>query len=131
MKKRFIEWIFTKIYTNTKERSVKINELEVYWCFLGENIGDEENGKGEEFRRPVLIFKKFNNNIFWGIPMSTKIKENRFYIKVVLKNIIQSAMISQLRLLDVKRLDFKIGYLSRKDFDSVEKGIINLILGNK
>ncbi len=60
--------------------------------------------------------------------MSTKIKYNKFYIKVTLKNIVQSAMISQLRLLDVKRLDIKIGYLSKEDFDSVKKGVINLIL---
>ena len=63
MIKRFIEWIYAKIVIDKKERTVHIKECEVYWCILGENIGDEENGKGEGFKRPVLVIKKFNNNI--------------------------------------------------------------------
>jgi mRNA-degrading endonuclease toxin of MazEF toxin-antitoxin module len=127
MLKRFIEWIYTKIYIDTKLRNISINEGEVYWCILGENIGDEENGKGEEFHRSVLVFKKFNRNIFWGIPMSTKIKDGPYYIKVLLKNIEQSVMISQLRILDTKRLDKKIGYISKYDFYVVRKSVIFLI----
>lgn len=127
MIKHFIDWIITKIIIDKKERLVQIKEGEVYWCSLGENIGDEENGKGYIFRRPVLVFKKFNKNIFWGIPMSTKIKDNRYYINVKLKNIEQSVMISQLRLLDTKRLDEYIGYISKVDFLKIQIQIINII----
>jgi mRNA interferase MazF len=74
-----------------------------------------------------LVFKKFNNNIFWGIPLSTKIKDNKFYIKVILKNVEQSAMISQLRVLDTKRLDQYIGYISKVDFVKIQIQIINII----
>jgi mRNA interferase MazF len=91
-------------------------------------VGDEENGKGGQFRRPVLVFKKFNNNIFWGIPMSTKNKENPYYIKVLLKDVVQSAIISQLRILDTKRLDYKIGYVSKTDFDLIKNKIMEVIL---
>jgi mRNA interferase MazF len=112
MIKHFIDWIITKIIIDkTQRRDFIINEGQVFWCSLGENIGDEENGKGYIFRRPVLIFKKFNNNLFWGIPMSTKNKDNKYYVKILLKNIEQSAMISQLRVLDTKRLDEYIGYI--------------------
>lgn len=86
MIKHFIDWIITKIIIDKKERLVQIKEGEVYWCSLGADIGDEENSKGKIFRRPVLVFKKFNNNIFWGILLSTKIKDNKYYIKVKLKN---------------------------------------------
>ena len=127
MVKRFIHWIYEKIIIDSKERVTLIKECEVYWCNLGENIGDEENGKGEGFKRPVLILKKFNNNIFWGIPMSAQVKENKYYIKVTLKDVVRSVMISQLRLLDVKRLDIKIGYISREDFDLIRKSIIDLL----
>ena len=127
MIKHFIDWIITKIIIDKKERLVQIKEGEVYWCSLGENIGDEENGKGKIFRRPVLVFKKFNNNIFWGIPMSTKIKDNRYYINVKLKNIEQSVMISQLRVLDTKRLDQYIGYISKVDFLKIQIQTINII----
>lgn len=125
---KFIDWIHIKININSKERVSQIKEMEVYWCALGENIGDEENGKGCDFCRPVLVFKKFNNSIFWGIPMSTKNKENPYYVKVTLKDVRQSVMISQLRIFDTRRLDKKIGYISREDFIAVKNSIINLIV---
>jgi len=127
MIKKFIDWIITKIIIDKKERGTVIEECRVYWCSLGENIGDEENGKGDDFRRPVLIFKKFNNNIFWGIPLSTKIKDNKYYIKISLKNEEVSAMISQLRILDTKRLDEYVGYISRVDFIKIQNRIISII----
>jgi mRNA interferase MazF len=128
MIKHFIDWIITKIIIDkTQRRDFIINEGQVFWCSLGENIGDEENGKGYIFRRPVLIFKKFNNNLFWGIPMSTKNKDNKYYVKILLKNIEQSAMISQLRVLDTKRLDEYIGYISKSDFIKIQNQIINII----
>lgn len=127
MAKKFISWIFNKIIIDKTNIEREIKEHEVYWCSFGENIGFEQNGKGEDFRRPVLIFKKFNNNIFWGIPMSTKIKDNRYYVKILLKNIEQSAIISQLRVLDSKRLDDKIGYISELDFWKIKLKIIDIL----
>lgn len=127
MFKRFIDWIYLKNNIDKKERFIQIKEGEVYWCFLGENIGDEENGKGDVFRRPVLVFKKFNNSIFWGIPMSTKNKDSIYYVKVLLKDVEQSAMVSQLRILDTKRLDVNIGYISKIDFLRVQDSVINII----
>ena len=128
MLKHFIGWIFAKIIIDNKPRLIELKEGEVHWCALGENIGDEENGKGEVFRRPVLIFKKFNNNIFWGIPMSTKIKEhNKYYVKVLLKNVYQSVLTSQLRILDSKRLDQYVGYISKDDFMKVKRAIYYIL----
>jgi len=127
MFKRFLDWIQAKIIIENKNRASQIKEMEIYWCALGENVGDEENGKGDDFCRPVLIFKKFNNNIFLGIPMSTKNKDNMYYIRVVIQDSIQSAMISQIRILDTKRLLKKIGYISREDFERVQDSVIKLI----
>lgn len=128
MIKYFIDWIITKIIIDkTDRRDFIINEGQVFWCSLGENVGDEENGKGDIFRRPVLIFKKFNNNLFWGIPMSTKNKDNKYYVKILLKDIEQSAMISQLRVLDSKRLDQYIGFISKNDFIKIQNRINNII----
>ena len=60
--------------------------------------------------------------------MSTKIKDNNiYYIKVLLKDLEQSAMISQLRILDTKRLDLYIGYISKMDFIKVQGSVKKLI----
>ena len=48
---------------------------------MGKNIGFEQDGKGENFVRPVVIIKGFNKNMFFGIPLSTKMKEGKFYYK--------------------------------------------------
>jgi mRNA-degrading endonuclease toxin of MazEF toxin-antitoxin module len=123
----FTTWLTRKFALNSLERIYRIKEGEVYWCSLGINVGDEENGKGVNFRRPVLIFKKFNNNIFLAIPLSTKNKENKYYVPVTVKDVMQSAMISQIRILDTKRLDEKVGYISKSDFENVRARVIEMI----
>ncbi len=42
--KIYLDWLYKKILLTEKERSSQIKEGEVYWCHLGENVGDEENG---------------------------------------------------------------------------------------
>lgn len=61
-------------------------EKEVWWLSIGVNIGYEEDGKGRNFARPVLILRKFNNQLFLGIPLSTKTKANIYYIEFVNQN---------------------------------------------
>jgi mRNA interferase MazF len=56
----------------------KFEEGQIWWCYLGENIGHEENGKGDKFLRPVVILKKFNHRIFYAIPTSTQNKNNKY-----------------------------------------------------
>jgi hypothetical protein len=48
-------------------------------------------------------------------------------MKVVLKDVEQSVILSQLRLLDTKRLDTKIGYLSELDFLRVQDSIVKIV----
>lgn len=58
---------------------------------MGVNIGYEEDGKNEKFERPVLILKKFNQYLILVVPLSSKIKNNKYYfekIKNKIKNII-------------------------------------------
>lgn len=123
----FLEWVHHKCTINSLERTHVIKQGEIYWCALGLNVGDEENGKGFNFRRPILVFKKFNNNIFLGIPLSTKNKENKYYVQIIVKDILQSAMISQIRVIDTKRLDEKVGYISKNDFEKIKTAVLNMI----
>ena len=46
---------------------------------MGLNIGYEQDGKGEDFLRPVLILKKFNKRVFLGIPLTKIKKDSHFY----------------------------------------------------
>ena len=41
-------------------RDIYFKEGDIWWCSIGLNIGDESYGKGRDFRRPILIFKKLS-----------------------------------------------------------------------
>ena len=34
---------------------LSFHEREIWWCSIGINLGDEQDGKNELFERPVLI----------------------------------------------------------------------------
>ena len=129
--KDFNTWNEIKKEHDQKDRlanPVFMKEREIWWLSLGLNIGDEEDGKGEEFQRPVLIIRKFNNSLFWGCALSTKIKENNpYYIKITTQRCVQSVIISQLRLYDTKRLLKKLGFANVSDFDKVKTAIKRLL----
>ena len=80
-------------------------EGEVWMSSLGKNIGHEQNGSGDNFSRPVLVIKKFNNHMFWCIPLSTKQKSFDFYFNFTDPNNEKvSVILAQLKLISVKRL---------------------------
>lgn len=75
----------------------------------GKNIGYEQNGSGDNFARPVLVVKKFNNHMFWCVPLSTKQKRFDFYFNFTDPNEQKvSAILAQLKLVSVKRLKRKL-----------------------
>jgi mRNA interferase MazF len=131
MPKNFQNWTLVK--ENLQEsphatiKPVFFKEREVWWLSLGLNVGDEEDGKGERFERPIIIIKKFNNNLFWGCALSSKIKDNKYYIGFELLGIKRSVILSQLRVLDSKRLSEKVGMASEEDFKKIKKAVKELL----
>ena len=106
MLKDFISWIQYKIVLHSKPQLVSFKEREIWWCSIGVNVGTEQDGKNEKFNRPILIIKKFNNRQFWGIPLTTKEPKNKyFYYELNIKGKTSYANLTQLRVLDVNRLN--------------------------
>ena len=119
--KNFDKWNEVKKRINGKIKTPQIRQREIYWANIGENIGFEQNGKGEDFMRPLLIFKKFSNTMFFGIPLSTQQKEGDWFFEFsFLEDKSSTALIVQGRLFDAKRLDRKIGKMSIEDFESLK-----------
>lgn len=103
-------------------------EREIWWCRIGVNVGHEEDGKGEDFHRPVLIVKKFNKRLFWGVPATTKIKDDSHYFPTEFDGRLQSLMLTHLRLYDASRLQGKVkATLSHKQFEALKKALIHLL----
>lgn len=73
--KRFLEWIGIKEKLDSNDfRPPLINEGDLWWCAVGENIGVEMSGKGKDFTRPVIVLKKLDRFAFFGIPTTTNAK---------------------------------------------------------
>ena len=127
MKRDFKKWHNNKEKIDDRTSRIFFHEREIWWCSLGANVGFEQDGKGEKFARPVLIFKKFNNEIFWAIPLSTKMKKNKYYISLSPSDAVKRvAIISQLRLIDAKRLLDKIAVINRVEYGEIQKAVISL-----
>lgn len=129
MKKLFAWWHLLKEKIEYKQNSnIYFQNGDIWWCHLGINVGDEEDGKGEACSRPVLIIKKFNKLLFWGVPLSKVLKKNPYYVICTCTDgKIRSAMISQLRLISVKRLSDKITLAERESYFEIKKAIKNLL----
>jgi mRNA interferase MazF len=103
-------------------------EREVWFCIMGTNIGYEQDGRGDKFLRPVVVIKKFNNEVLWAVPLTTKEKQGKYYSSFTLGEAgVSTAILSQLRLIDAKRLEYKIGNMSKDDFKILKTKLTQLI----
>lgn len=98
-----------KIQLANNEPTYFPQEGEIWMSSLGKNIGYEQNGSGDNFSRPVLVIKKFNNHMFWCVPLSTKQKSFDFYFNFTdLNEQKVSVILAQLKLVSVKRMKRKL-----------------------
>ena len=123
MEKDFNEWSAKKNIINNISEIPNFHEREIWICFLGLNIGFEQDGREGDFKRPVLIVKKFNNQVCLIIPLSTTNRRGEYYFTFIFDpKIISVAILSQVRLIDARRLDCKIGHMNEDDFiEIIEK----------
>jgi mRNA interferase MazF len=130
MEKNFEKWHFQKekIHYQSDNEGIYFHEGDIWWCRLGANVGDEQDDKGVSFSRPILIIKKFNRSLFWGVPLSAKLKNNPYYVICISKEWkVSSSIISQIRLLSAKRLTDKIGFAEDESLEAIRKAIRCLI----
>jgi len=133
MEKDYKKWHQKKEVINKVEPRPFFHEREIWFCYLGANVGFEQDGNGEDFLRPVLIIRKFNNEIFWGIPLTksnkkTKKKSEKYYFSFCFTpNTKSVAILSQIRLIDARRLAYIAGEMDKKDFVELIKKLKALL----
>jgi len=124
MAKNFNLWNENKKRIHYSELIKPYQERDIWWCWLGINVGFEEDGSGVDAERPVLILKGFSSQLCLIVPLSTVIKKNPYYLSVKpLDGKEVSVIISQLRLIDTRRLINKSTYLDKKQFDVIKQAI--------
>jgi mRNA interferase MazF len=128
MKKDFDAWNEQKKKVDAQESGRLYRAREVWWCKLGINIGFEQDGTGAEHSRPVLVLKAFSAFACLIVPLSTSTKKNRYYVSVgSIDGKEARAIISQVRLVDTRRLENKICVLDKAMFGAIKKVVKDLL----
>lgn len=124
--KDFLSWHTEKSRIQNSTYKPFFKEKEIWWCSIGLNIGHEEDGKGINFRRPILVLRKLSEDTFFGVPLSSKLKLGSYFYNFSYSDQHNTALLAQLRMSDSGRLDRILGVVSEKDFDNIKKAVKNL-----
>lgn len=131
MEKDFDGWNTLKKRIDARADSDRVyfSEREIWWAQIGCNIGYEQDGKGKLVQRPVLVFRKFNKQVLFVLPLSTKHKSgNKYYFNFPCPDgVTRSAILSQLRLIDIRRLNERMFILDEMIFAGIKKAVLDMI----
>ncbi len=126
--KDFDTWSIQKKELHTTGTAKLYHSREVWWCILGVNVGFEQDGSGSSSSRPVLILKGFSKYVCLAIPLTTSAKTNPYHFPLGKIDTKESfAILSQLRLIDTRRLVDKICFVSIEKFEEIKKAVRDLI----
>jgi mRNA interferase MazF len=87
----------------------KYHEREIWWCSLGKNIGNEQDGKNNNFERPVLVLKKWNKDF------SDEENQGSYF------------MLTQVRVFSSKRLVRKLNVVREFVFVDLKKHLSKIL----
>ena len=131
MEKEFDRWNSEKKAIHQASAAPFYHEREVWWCALGVNVGFEQDGTGEKHDRPVVVIKGFNKNTFLGVALTGREKKGSYYFYLgKIESRDATANLSQLRLLDTKRLIRKIETLDEDKFVKLKEALQKTIFGD-
>ena len=127
--KRFDERNILKKKVNGQEWEIFAKPRDVWYAHLWINVGNEEDGKGKAFKRPVLILKKVGN-MFFVAPMTSKGRDDKFYhtLPEHYFNWTSRVILSQAKMVDKKRLTHKLTALHKNDFILIKEKLKALLL---
>ena len=120
-------WNKQKKDVQKSKKLVWFEERDIVFMKMGQNIGVEENGKGDEFLRPVLVYKKFNKEQFFGFPLTSKEKNGKFYYELHHQNRISYVILTQMRTYSAKRIAYSMGSIGKNKFAEIHKKFLKLL----
>jgi mRNA interferase MazF len=132
--KNFLNWFSLKPKLDKyNHKPPFVKEGQIWWCALGENIGTEISGKSQKFTRPVIIYTKLSKYTFLGIPTTTQLfdqngneRNGSWYQKIAINHKKMLAVLSQIRIVDYRRLDKLLAEIDPKDFELIKTAFNSL-----
>lgn len=127
MKKDFDKWNEVKKKTEAEQPRL-YTVREIWWCRLGLNIGTEQDGKGEWYVRPCIILRGFGPDACLVVPLTTSPRKHVLRISLgKINGEKANANLSQIRVVDTRRLEEKIGFLDIDIFSKLRKAAKDLL----
>ena len=128
MQKSFDSWNNTKKQIHTERINKHYHARDIWWCSLGVNIGYEHDGEGAEYQRPVLILKGLSVNTCLIVPLTSSTSKHSMRVPIGLVDGKEaSAILSQIRVIDTKRLLGKVCYLDKTIFENTRKAVKEML----
>lgn len=121
MEKKFNDWNSQKKALENRDIDLLFKTGDVWWCSLGVNVREESCGKGDTFRRPILVLRKLSKKSFIGIPLSTKKKIGTWFCDIGILGETQYVLLYQIRMFSVARLQRRLTTMDDKDFSRVKE----------
>lgn len=130
VKRDFRAWHSEKERIEQVAGRALFREREIWWCSLGVNVGSEQDGSQEFFTRPIVILKKFNLDTCLIVPLTARTKQGMYYHAIgEVGGRHATAILSQLRFIDRKRLVSKIGTLGAGRFAELKDALRRACFG--
>lgn len=127
MHKDFDRWNETKKKTDAEQPRL-YTVREIWWCRFGVNIGTEQDGKGDWYVRPCVILRGFGADACLVVPLTTSVRSHALRIPVGVVNGSEArANLSQVRTVDTRRLERKVGFLDVDAFARLRKAARDML----
>lgn len=127
MEKDFDKWNIIKKKLENNQRKFFFKEGEIWWMSVGVNIANESCGKGEIFKRPVLVLRKLSGNSFIGLPLSSKNKTGSWFTDVSINNQKRCVLLYQIRMFSTNRFESRLATLDDNGFRKVKDKLEQLL----
>ena len=126
--KEFDAWNIEKKTLSLNGQNKFYHQRDIWWCTFGINIGFEQDGTGKNYERPAVVLRGFSKHVCLVVPLTTSKKSNKYHFSLGLVDGREAfSIISQIRLVDTKRLSNKIGVMDGETFLSMKKAIKDII----
>lgn len=102
-------------------------EGEVWRCALGHNVGHELDGRSRRYWRPVLVLRKLSPAHLLGVPLTGSANQQPFRVPLMFRGKKGYAALDQVRSLDARRLQQRLGALSPEELRLIREELIALV----
>ncbi|MCX6781011.1 MAG: type II toxin-antitoxin system PemK/MazF family toxin [Candidatus Magasanikbacteria bacterium] len=129
--KDFDSWNTLKQDINKREWKSFVQDGDIWFCSVGVNVGVEEDGKNNNFERPVLVMLRLTRGYFWGVPLTSSQKNGFYSFPLVVKEREVTALLMQFRMFDCKRLRRKVGAVPPSQLAIIKQRVTDILWKNK